>query len=281
MTAIEHVSDTAIWVAYYRAEETKRPDALFKDPLAEKLIGARGAAIAGEMSSTAKYTRQNVVIRTFIIDQFIRELVASGVETIVNLGAGLDTRPYRLDLPSAVKWIEVDYPHVIAMKNETLASDRPRVQLERVAMDLANLSSRRELFARLNNGRVAILTEGVLPYLSVEDVASLADDLHANPAFEYWICDYMSPAVYKYINNPERMKKMKNAPFKFFPPDPLGFFSSHGWTQHDIRYIQQTTHELGRPMPAPWFAHIFKFFAPRAMREQFLKTSGYMILKRK
>jgi methyltransferase (TIGR00027 family) len=281
MTAIEHVSDTALWVAFYRAEETKRPDALFRDPLAEKLIGPRGTALANEMSATARYTRQNVVIRTYIIDRFIRELVATGVETFVNLGAGLDTRPYRLDLPSSVTWIEVDYPHMIEMKSEALANERPSVKLERIAMDLADVDARRTLFTRLNKGRVAILTEGVLPYLSIDDVASLADDLHACSSFEFWICDYMAPETYKYINDPKRLKKMKNAPFRFFPPDWFGFFSSHGWSVDEMRYIQQTTFDLGRSMPMPWFAHIFKWFAPRALRERVMKMSGYAILRRR
>jgi len=33
---IENVSDTARWVAVYRAMETARPDAIFKDPFADR-----------------------------------------------------------------------------------------------------------------------------------------------------------------------------------------------------------------------------------------------------
>jgi hypothetical protein len=43
---IENVSDTALWVAVYRAHETLRSDALFHDPFAERLAGSKGAAIA-------------------------------------------------------------------------------------------------------------------------------------------------------------------------------------------------------------------------------------------
>jgi methyltransferase (TIGR00027 family) len=281
MTSIEHVSDTALWVAHYRAEETKRADALFKDPLAEKLVGSRGHAIAASMVDTAKYARQNVVIRTYLIDQFIRELAASGVDTFVNLGAGLDTRPYRLDLPSSIRWIEVDYPHLIKMKNAILSDDTPVVQMERVSLDLADRNQRRELFAQLNRGRVAILTEGVLPYLTEDDVASLATDLAACKSFEFWICDYMSPALYRFMRDSKQAKKMKNAPFRFFPADPMAFFARVGWEPERIRYIQQTTRDLGRPVPVPWFAYFLKYFMTPAARDRFLKSSGYMILKRK
>jgi len=280
--SIKHVSDTAIWVAYFRAEETKRHDALFKDPFAEKLIGARGEAIAKSMPATSEYTRQNVVIRTYIIDTFIRELVASGVDTVINLGAGLDTRPYRMSLPASVRWVEVDYPHVIEMKSSILASELPSVSLERVSLDLADKDTRRTLFSRLasQSKRAVVLTEGVLPYLTPEDVSSLAADLHAETRFESWICDYMSPETYKYLANPKRMERMKNAPFRFFPPNPFEFFTSLGWSCSEIRYIQKTTEDLGRPSPLPWFARLMKPFFPPAVRERLSKMSGYMILRR-
>jgi DNA invertase Pin-like site-specific DNA recombinase len=48
-TPIENVSDTAFWVAHYRALETKRSDALFHDPLADVLAGDHGHKIARAM----------------------------------------------------------------------------------------------------------------------------------------------------------------------------------------------------------------------------------------
>ncbi|HMC32560.1 MAG TPA: class I SAM-dependent methyltransferase [Candidatus Angelobacter sp.] len=47
--SLRNISDTALWVAIYRARETERPDALFRDPFARKLAGARGEQIAQEM----------------------------------------------------------------------------------------------------------------------------------------------------------------------------------------------------------------------------------------
>ena len=42
---VRNVSDTAKWVAVYRAQESARSDALFRDPFAERLAGERGKAI--------------------------------------------------------------------------------------------------------------------------------------------------------------------------------------------------------------------------------------------
>jgi len=46
---IDHISDTARWVAVYRAMETARPDAIFRDPFADRLAGERGHQIVKEM----------------------------------------------------------------------------------------------------------------------------------------------------------------------------------------------------------------------------------------
>ncbi len=139
-------------------------------------------------------TSQIVVIRTCIIDDFILRAISQGVDVIMNLGAGLDTRPYRMDLPESLLWIEVDYPRVIEFKDERLAAQQPRCKLERVPLDLANQPERRKLLEATNARakKLLILTEGVVSYLSVEDVASLADDLRALDRVEGWIVEYFS-----------------------------------------------------------------------------------------
>ena len=138
-TLIENVSDTAFWIAHYRALETQRADALFHDPLAGLLAGERGKQIANAMPKSFM-TGWAVVIRTCIIDDYIRFAIAQGVDTVLNLGTGLDTRPYRLDLPRSLVWVEADYPDMIEFKEKRLSSEKPRCQLERVKLDLANLS---------------------------------------------------------------------------------------------------------------------------------------------
>ncbi|HXQ35706.1 MAG TPA: class I SAM-dependent methyltransferase, partial [Anaerolineales bacterium] len=98
---IESVSDTAFWIAHFRAVETERADALFRDPLAGVLAGDRGEKIARAMPMP-QVTGWSVAIRTCIIDDYIRRAPEQGVDTILNLGAGLDTRPYRMDLPASL-----------------------------------------------------------------------------------------------------------------------------------------------------------------------------------
>jgi O-methyltransferase involved in polyketide biosynthesis len=95
------------------------------------------------------------------------------------------------------KW---DYPHLIELKDRRLADERPRCRLERVKLDLANVTARRALLSTVNScsRNVLVFTEGVVPYLAVEDVASLAEDLNTHALFRFWIVDYLSAAAVRY-----------------------------------------------------------------------------------
>src|SRR5256886_9821024 len=175
-TAIEHVSDTARWVALYRAMESERPDALFRDPYARRLAGERGERILASMRKGRAWAWP-MIVRTAVMDELIlRAIQRDGVGMVLNLAAGLDTRPYRLPLPPALRWVEADFPDVIAYKQEQLARERPACALERVGIDLTDLAGRRALFERLRApARCALVVwEGLLLYLSPPALASLA-----------------------------------------------------------------------------------------------------------
>src|SRR5579859_5459056 len=116
---IRNISDTACWAAIYRARETERPEALFRDPFARKLAGARGEEIATSIPFSERQTWAWVT-RTYLFDQFISEQVAVGADMVVNLAAGLDARPYRMPLPANLRWIEVDLPELLDYKERIL-----------------------------------------------------------------------------------------------------------------------------------------------------------------
>ena len=278
---LQDVSDTSIWVAYYRAEETKRPDALIRDPLAELLVGERGRAIAHTIPR-AKYTRWTVVMRTRVIDEMILDLIGQGVDTVINLGAGLDTRPYRLDLPKSLHWIEVDQSNIISLKNEKLADQTPRCRLTRVALDLSIPEARRAWLAQVaaTTKSAAILTEGVVMYLKPSDVSELAADLLGHPSLRYWIVEYFSPEVIRFLSGGMMKRRMKNAPFLFLPRQWLAFFASNGWKESLIRYLPEESTKLGRQVPRPLIASIFlSLLRSKKYQQRFARTLGFMILQ--
>ena len=123
--AIRNVSDTAIWAALYRARETEREDALFRDRFARRLAGARGDAIAAQMKGHDRHAWA-WVMRTVLFDRFIAEEIAQGADMVVNLAAGLDARPYRMPLDPSFPWIEVDLPGILDDKEAAcVTSGRP------------------------------------------------------------------------------------------------------------------------------------------------------------
>ena len=142
---VRHISDTALWAAAFRARENDREDALFRDPLAARLAGPRGFEIANMLSTESHGTSR--ITRTFLFDQLIAAEIARGVDVVVNLGAGLDTRPYRMRLPLSLLWVEADAPEMIAYKEDLLAGEKPSCTIERIGLDLADAKSRRPLLA--------------------------------------------------------------------------------------------------------------------------------------
>src|SRR5436190_12756021 len=84
---IRDVSDTALWVALYRAQESERKDALFHDPYARRLAGERGERIMKTVPRSGSISWP-MVVRTQVFDEIITRLVAEkGVDTVLNLAA--------------------------------------------------------------------------------------------------------------------------------------------------------------------------------------------------
>jgi methyltransferase (TIGR00027 family) len=281
---IQDVSDTAFWIAHHRKLETERADALFRDPFAAKLAGDRGQKISDAMP-TSRMVAWVVAIRTPVIDEFLRSTLESGVDTVLCLGAGLDARPYRMQLPPSLHWIEADYGRVIEYKEQLLQADQPHCRLERVKIDLADRESRRQLFTRVaaQARKTLVLTEGVIPYLSNDEVASLADDLLAICRARFWIVDYSSPQAQTFRRRRRFNSSMGNAPFKFNPGDWFGFFKQHGWQTKHIRYLPEEGERWGRPFPMPgrWrlLIALTRWLAPAKNRIAWRRFSGFALLQ--
>ncbi|MEH1794054.1 class I SAM-dependent methyltransferase [Nostoc sp.] len=136
-----NLAETAYLVAMYRALESERIDALFKDPLARMLAGGKGEMLVEVIGEKDKITNA-IAIRTYVIDHLILQLVNSqNIDTVINLAAGLDTRPYRLPLDASLRWIEVDLPEIIAYKEQILKDQQPLCSLERVQLDITTAST--------------------------------------------------------------------------------------------------------------------------------------------
>jgi methyltransferase (TIGR00027 family) len=244
---IRNISDTARWAAVYRARETERPDALFRDPFARRLAGERGEEIA----NTIKFSTKNTwswIARTYLFDNFLLDQLKQGCDMVINLAAGLDSRPYRMDLPSSLKWIEVDLPEILDYKQESLASEAPTCSLERIALDLSNVAARRELFDQLGrrSEKAVILSEGLLVYFTPEEAGAFAADLKTPASFHRWILDLASPGLLQLLRKNMAKDMGAAAVLKFGPAEGPSFFQAYGWNPIAVRSLLKTAGRLKR-----------------------------------
>lgn len=247
---LKDVSDTARWVAHYRARESERADAILRDPFARRLAGDRGRAIAEALPRLS--LEWVIPVRARVYDELILETVGEGTVTaVLNLAAGLDTRPYRLTLPEALRWIEVDLPGILAAKTEALSSVPPRCRLERVALDVTDESARCALLSRLEaeGAAVLVVTEGLLAYLDEGDVRSLARALYDSSAVRSWILEAAMPEVLARARRAwGKALAPAGAEMKFAPASGLEFFEPLGWQPRVTRSLLEEAHRLRREM---------------------------------
>jgi methyltransferase (TIGR00027 family) len=275
---VSNVSDTARWVAVYRAWESARPDALFNDPYAKSLAGERGKAIAALMPAQAR-SGWPMVARTKLIDDLVLAAVAQGCDCIINLAAGLDARPYRLALPSSLKWIEVDLPDLIGEKEQLLADAKPRCQLRRIKVDLTDIGARVVALqdALTSSTQALVITEGLLVYLDEAQVSGLSRDLAALTGIRYWIIDLGSPSILEMMNK-GMGATLASAPLKFAPANGIAFFEALGWR---VEQLHSIFHAAVRFRRLPWFLRPFALLPkPNPRRLGRARWSGVLQLTR-
>ncbi len=280
---IENISDTARWVAYYRAMESDRPDALFTDPFARRLAGERGENIVDNMSQ-GKAMAWAMIVRTAVFDEIILDTIASyDIDTVINLAAGLDTRPWRMPLAPMLRWIDVDLPGILDYKLDTLRESRPVCEYEAVRLDLTNDDARKALFARLSAASRAalVVTEGLLIYLTAEEAGNISRDLHAAGSFRFWLIDIASPRLLAIMNRSwgKRVEEA-NAQFRFAPAEGTAFYAKYGWKEMEFRSAMDEARRLHREMRMAWLWRFMGRLQPAKTREEFRRMSGIVLLER-
>jgi methyltransferase (TIGR00027 family) len=174
----EGVGETAVGAAMMRARESARAGGLFVDRYAAAFVAAAPPIFedgpdAGDDPAIAALEaafEEVVVVRTRFFDDFVTRAVASGCRQVVIVGAGLDTRAFRLDWPTGVRFFELDRPDVLRFKDRVLAenSAEPRCERITVAVDLQQSGwSTSATDLGLEPGRpTAWVAEGLIPYLA-------------------------------------------------------------------------------------------------------------------
>lgn len=273
------ISETAAWVAGYRAAESRRPDRHFDDPYAHLFVprGHPALSVTDDVGSGV------VVGRTVAFDEIIMQTVAEhGIDLVLNLAAGYDTRVYRLALPPALRWVEVDLEAVLARKRATLASAVPRCNLSFVGLDLSQEAEREALLERIGREavRAMVLTEGFLQYLADSQVAGLASALFRQPGFRYWLASIMSPRTRDGMNTNARPQlDAAGTSLRFAPEAGCRWFESFGWEPIVTRSTVEEMRRLGRGPDEQTLRELARAAAPASARRR--GFDGTVLLRRR
>ncbi len=279
---IGDVADTAHWVAVYRAMESERPDAHFRDPWARRLAGVEGEDIVDSLRG-GRGMAWPMIVRTVVLDEVILRTVRERrADLVLNLAAGLDTRPWRLDLPAALRWIDVDLPSVLDHKGAVMAAETPRCHYEPVAADLRSAAERHAVLARVGEGsRGLVLSEGLLIWLEAEEVAALAGALAACRGLRWWLADLASPDLLKMMQRKwGRQLEPGEARFRFAPAEGTGFFAPLGWREAEWHPLWDAARRLRRTMRGGWLWNLLARLSTEKRREKMRRFSGMMLLER-
>jgi O-methyltransferase involved in polyketide biosynthesis len=192
MASRELISDAALRAVTCRARETRRSDGVLHDPFASHLITDRGEELfRAQVDSAAAFA---LAVCAATIDEVLHHAVIDHrIHAVAVLGAGLDTRPYRLEQPSDLRWIEADLRPVLGYKVLRLAHVAPSCQVRRVNVDLADAGERRGVLREIAKDvtRGLVLTEGFAMRLGSEAMDDLIERIPS--VFKYWIVDTIAP----------------------------------------------------------------------------------------
>ncbi|MFK8183699.1 MAG: class I SAM-dependent methyltransferase [Phormidesmis sp.] len=225
------VSFTARSMAAARALESRREDALFHDPLAEKLAGAEAIEKAASIvEKNEKEGSPYPQVRTRFLDDVLLAN-ASDIRQVVLLGAGLDTRAFRMGLSSDTHVYEIDQQDIFDYKNPILENDQPSCVRHTIVSDVSE-GEWPELL--LENGfqkdKPSIwIAEGFLYYLFEKDVIALMKTLQTFAAVgSVFACDVINEVV---CNGRDDWSKY----WQWGCDEPEAFWGQYGWLANAVQ----------------------------------------------
>lgn len=226
---ITHVSDTALMVAACRALEYEAEDGFVRDQFAARLAGDRGMAMLQKLPKP-DMMRFGIGVRNHFMEELLLEtLAAHSLSTVLSLGAGLDTRAWRLDLPADLRWIEVDFADMLDYKDLFLSSEKPRCRRERISADVNDPAQRRALYAAVGSEPALLITEGLLMYLPAATVNSLAEEIGGETGVAHWMMDLNTSAFSKAIQVDLSSVRAVQADDFLHGEQILEVVGRHGW----------------------------------------------------
>lgn len=228
MFQMKPISQTAFYCCGVRMQDAASDKPICGDVYAKVFMNEEGLRILEKFKDEVNPNTSNVA-RARLIDDLLRdELAANPNLRVVLIGAGFDTRAYRL---KGGTWIELDEPQVIAYKNERLATSEAQNPLQRIPIDFASESLEEKLSTATDGrGPTVVVIEGVFMYLEEETIRQLLQTLHRVFPEHKLLCDLMTRKFFDKFGHSihEKLTGM-GATFKFTVSNPEELFLRNGY----------------------------------------------------
>jgi len=206
---------------------------LFYDPWAAALGGEEGLAWVEQRSANSVIP---IVLRTRFFDDFLQRIVADhGIRQAVLMGAGLDTRAFRLSWPQQMRLFELDQASVLKYKEQILRSvaATPICERKTIAANLLASWEAALIYAGYDPQQPSgWLLEGFLFYLSTENGIQLLDramSLAAGGSFVGFDIINSTTLTSALTQDWVAMQANSGAPWIGTMDDPAAFLSARGW----------------------------------------------------
>ncbi len=222
------ISQTAFYCCGVRMQDAASDKPVCGDVYAKLFMNEEGLRILEKFKDEVNPNTSNVA-RARLIDDLLRDkLRANPKLRVVLIGAGFDSRAYRLN---GGTWIELDEPQVIAYKNERLPAAQAQNPLQRIPIDFSTESVEEKLaVVGESGGPTVVVIEGVFMYLEEATIRGLLQTLHLLFPEHKLICDLMTRKFFeKYGRTIHEKLTGMGATFKFTVDNPEDLFLRNGY----------------------------------------------------
>jgi methyltransferase (TIGR00027 family) len=234
--------------------DAEHPRSLCHDHFAKRFMDGRGLQIFAPFRSETLPNISNTV-RCHIIDEAVRSHLAEHPDSlIITVGAGFDTRPYRI---KGGEWVEVDEPQIIHYKNEKLPITECKNPLTRIAIDFSSETIIQKLAPFKHDTPAIIVIEGVFMYLQEDAIADTLKQLQQLFPQHVLLCDLMTrPFFEKFAQSVHNKLVEAGAQFTTRPHKPADIFKQNGYMETAHTPMLKRASELGvlwdrAKIPAP------------------------------
>jgi O-methyltransferase involved in polyketide biosynthesis len=188
-----------------------------------------------------------------------------------------------LPLPSDLYWIEVDLPHVLAYKTELLIDAQPVCKLERVPLDITDDAARQAFLAQMDteSRQVLVICEGLLIYLTEQQVSSLATDLHAHSFIRWWLAEFVTPRMLQQDEQGWNTYTAESVHAHFSLPTKTDFFQLLGWNVIEFRSMVAEALRLRLPIQRAWLLRLMARISPPQPGEDPYNIGAFILLENK